>query len=68
MACWVRPSRRHRRARCWRDSVAQKRTTRGSRTRARAQAAMQVMDRGGTGQCRAMGWVGGALGLPMGPR
>ena len=44
MACWVRPWRRQRRARCWRDSVAQQSRMIGSSSRARAHAARQVTD------------------------
>lgn len=43
MDCWVRPERRQRRARCWRDSLAQASTMNGSSSRASAHAAKQVM-------------------------
>lgn len=43
MACWVRPERLQRRARCWRDSLAQASMMNGSSSRTSAHAAMQMM-------------------------
>jgi hypothetical protein len=43
MICCVRPERRQRRARCWRDSLAHSSTSRGSKISASSRAAVVVM-------------------------
>ena len=58
MRCWVSPAWRHLRARCWRLSVAQSRTTIGNRTNAATQAARQVIDMAGNALVRQPGRSG----------